>query len=187
MSIFNREHNVVFIHVPRTAGTSMEYAPFLGGGGHERIREYDAQDAFKFAFVRNPWDRFVSAFFCQNNVRLEDRDKFNQFVLECSQLNHDILDTRNIESFTVSGVYRVHFAPQWYFLLDVHDKIGVDYVGKFESLQDDWRYVCERLGVEHELEHRRKTGHWPYEGYYTPDSWEIVGRLYSRDIALFGY
>lgn len=166
----------------------MECAGFLGSGGHETIRHFsDASGAFKFAFVRNPWDRFISAFFCQNNVGFKNRDGFNEFVNECNQLNPGILDTNNIESFSTNGVYRLHFIPQWHFLLDDHDKIGVDYIGHFESLQDDWRYVCDRLDVSPDLAHCRATDHEHYKYYYTPESWAVVGKLYQRDITLFGY
>ena len=44
MSIYNREHSVVFIHVPKTAGTSMERNYFLGSGGHKTIRDFDQKD-----------------------------------------------------------------------------------------------------------------------------------------------
>ena len=40
MSVYNKKHNVIFIHVPRTAGTSMEQREFLGGGGHYNIHHY---------------------------------------------------------------------------------------------------------------------------------------------------
>lgn len=67
MSVFNREYNAIFIHIPKTAGSSIQEA--LGHGGHETIHHYMEQEgfnrAFKFAFVRNPWDRFISMCFHQ--------------------------------------------------------------------------------------------------------------------------
>lgn len=67
------------------------------------------------------------------------------------------------------------------------DEIGVDFIGKFESLREDWEYICDRMAVTSELAHYRKVKHKPYEYYYTPETWDLVGKLYEQDINLFGY
>ena len=179
MSVLNSDHEVLFIHVPKTAGTSMERCHFLGGGGHQTIREYPQnQRLFKFGFVRNPWDRLVSAFFCHRPYDGgRDLAQFHQFVLEhCSD-----------GEYPDDGIYRLHFLPMWHFLLDGNDRMGVDFVGRFEMLQSGWKYVCERLKVFAVLPHERKRLHRPYKEYYTPETWDVVGQLYQRDIELFGY
>ena len=178
MSIYNPTSNVLFIHVPQTAGTSMEDRLFIGGGGHQTIRDFRAVNgAFKFSFVRNPWDRFVSAYFCQNHVEMS-RAGFNRFIQAA------VLAP---ERYPVAGINRTHFLPQWHFLLDNDDAIGVDFIGKYESLREDWSYICNKVGATDELGHRRKVDHEPYEYYYTPDSWDAIAKMYERDIELFLY
>lgn len=178
MSFHNRECDVLFIHVPKTAGTSMERACFIGGGGHETIRDYTVgENTFSFSFVRNPWDRFVSAVVCQYKYIQATKEQFNKFVLE------DCTDGE----FPTNGVHRIHFLPQYHFLIDVYANIGVDFVGRFENIQSDWRKVCATVGVKAELAHHRKVRHMPYKDYYTPESWDIIGKLYQRDVELFGY
>lgn len=179
MSVFNAEHNVLFIHVPKTAGTSMERRKFLGAGGHGRIVDYPdvGNGVFKFGFVRNPWDRFVSGFFCQTAFTGVGKDVFNKYIREeCSN-----------GATPARAVHSIHFIPQWFFLLDNHGSIGVDFVGRFETIQRDWKYVCDRVGVSSELGHERKRIHDPYRDYYTPESWDTIANLYRRDIDLFGY
>ena len=182
MSVYCPDRNVLFIHVPRTAGTSMERCwPWLGGG-HETVREYSnvPDSAFKFSFVRNPWDRLISAFACQTINKYAGRDKFREFVyFHCNKPG----------KYPAVGVYEDHFLPQWHFLLDNSDKIGVDYIGRFEWLQRDWSQVCKWLGVRRELPHERKGNrdYSCYMKYYTSETWDIVGRLYKRDVDLFGY
>jgi hypothetical protein len=179
MSIFNPEYNLLFIHVPRTAGTSMEYTDIIGGGGHERIVDFPdiGNGVFKFSFVRNPWDRFISAWYTQEISVGAGKKEFTDFVIsECSD---GLIPSRN--------VYAIHFMPACHFILDEHGKIGVDFVGRYESLQNDWRTVCEKVGVEIRLGHERWRRHKHYRYYYTSETWNIIGKLYQRDIAVFGY
>ena len=176
MSVYNPVRNVLFVHIPRTGGTSIECAWFLGKGGHETVRDYpEVKDSFKFSFVRNPWDRFVSAYFIQS--RLEKTGKaFNEYI-----------DKWCRDSYPRYNAHWIHFMPMHYFLLDEHDKIGVDFIGRFENLLPDWASVCAKLEVKYDLPHYREGEHDHYKSYYTSESWEIIGNLYARDVELFGY
>lgn len=164
MSVFNSKHNAIFIHIPRTGGTSMERREFLGWGGHETVRDFRDKegfdDAFKFAFVRNPWDRYVSAWSLLNE---------GQFF-----------DVRITSP-------RIHFRPQHEFICDEDGNVLVDFVGRYETLKADWRYVCDKLGVPPHLAHHRPGDHQPYREYYTPETWAALAELYATDIELFGY
>jgi hypothetical protein len=182
MSVFNVEYGVLFIHVPKTAGTSMEKCYFLGGGGHKPVTHYRGAKAdFSFSFVRNPWDRFVSAYFSHDHIVgfPFSKEGFHNYI-KFNIVNHP-------GEYPCEHVYTTHFRPQHFFLLDEEDQIGVDFVGRFESLMDDWLYVCEQIDVDPTIEHLRKGDHKPYEYYYTPETWDYVGELYRRDIELFGY
>jgi hypothetical protein len=157
----------------------MERQAFLGGGGHKTIREFSniPDGTFKFSFVRNPWDRFVSALTSHERYKDISKEDFTYFVM--------YEPARGL--FPVDGVVRSHFLPQHHFLLDIYGKIGVDYVGRFEHLEKDWAHVCATLDVIYELDHYRKGTHQFYKNYYTTETWDIVGKLYRRDVELFGY
>lgn len=93
MSIFNRQYNTIFIHIPKTAGSSMQAV--LGHGGHETIYHFMEQDgfdgAFKFAFVRNPWDRFISLRFHKQQPQPQDHLK-SQHEFICDGQGNILVD-----------------------------------------------------------------------------------------------
>jgi len=192
MSIHNAKNNVVFIHVPKTAGTSMERREFIGGNSHARIRDFNnVGGAFKFAFVRNPWDRFVSAAFHKPNITGKEHSKegFTEFVEKCQAMDFDLWVDHAMKSYPNGDGWPIHhhFLPQWFFLLEEDGQVGVDFVGHYESLMADWEHVCNRMGMPAHMGHAREGDHEHYTNYYNNDTWDIVGSMYKKDITLFGY
>jgi hypothetical protein len=71
---------------------------------------------------------------------------------------------------------------------DRHGDSIVDYVGKFESIEDDFKEVCKRVGVSATLPHINRTiGRKSYHEYYSPKSKELVDKHFKEDIEMFGY
>lgn len=193
MSIYRPDHKTIFIHVPKTAGSAMEQQNFLGGGGHVWIEDFKRRFwahgrqemwsvVFKWGFVRNPWDRFVSVYFRWPPTKNRP-EHFRKFVLgEFRETGFDVPKMK-INKWKLHH----HFLPQHHFLC-VGGSIGVDFVGRFEDLQNDWSYVCRRAGVPHrELPVVNKGAHKPYQEYYDPDTAAVIGEMYERDAELFGY
>ena len=64
----------------------------------------------------------------------------------------------------------------------------MDFIGKFENLQEDFNKVCDKIGVKRErLPHRKKSIRKPYRDYYNSNTKKIVENLYGEDIEHFGY
>jgi hypothetical protein len=156
---------------------------------------------FKFAFVRNPWDRIVSEY---KYRRHSHRYPFKKFLF------------KRFPQPSWSDHY-CHVIPQYDFLHDSDGNILVDFVGRFESLQDDFGYVCKKLNISIEaLPHvnqsssifnrrgnnfietlrsikshlspaRRKNTFSSYVEYYDDESKEFVASIYRKDIETFGY
>jgi hypothetical protein len=185
----------IFVHIPKTAGVSVCEALYgTSVIGHARLRHYQVvydwatyASYFKFAFVRNPWDRLVSAyeFLRAGGWHAGDRRWAAEHVTVYG----------SFEAFVRKGLPRPevmawrHFQPQRPFLADpLTGRIGVDFVGRFESLQADFRTIAERIGIRAELPHRnRSRAATPYRDAYTPATAAVVRRLYARDVDAFGY
>lgn len=193
-----RERRIIFIHVPKAAGSSIKMSLYgTKDGGHRRILEfaaYDAQntrDFFKCAFVRNPWDRLLSAYsYLMQGVGTTWRD--NQFakahLAQHTDFNGFVMALANSRYRTVVMRYD-HFRPQCHWLCMSRRKgHAMDFLGRFETMQADLARLSEILGIELGGGHKeRPSVHAPFREAYTTETWRIASEIYARDIRLFGY
>lgn len=121
-------------------------------------------------FVRNPFDRLVSCyeFFRSTKVRGPE--------------------TRAL-SFA-EWAARVCEAPD----ADIHhrpiatDFLAPAFVGRVETMEDDWRRFAGWLGSEPPPIGRLNTSvRRPYRDYYDAETRRLVARAYAADLDLFGY
>lgn len=129
---------------------------------------------FKFAFVRNPWDRLVSEY---------------EFLLEKpTHGRHARVKKLNSFKHFIQMQIPRRDAYQINMLCDRHGKLLVDFVGKLENLQSDWQTVCARIGIpDQPLQRKNATQHRHYQDYYDNESRQLVARHWSREIELFEY
>jgi len=152
----------------------------------EQLKKY-----FKFCFVRNPWDRLVSvAFYCIKEAKYmdclnhifpgtNDADSFGKFV-------HNYNEIINVPTF-LSAMIKHHSLPCSVYTHCEGVKF-VDFIGRFENLQNDFDVVCDKIGLKkQELPWKAKTAHKPYWEYYNNETRDIVTQMYKKDIEYFGY
>lgn len=137
---------------------------------------------FKFAFVRNPWDLQVSSFHHIRRERphyLQGHEDFAGFLrwkLDAARPYQFHLDT-SIER-------------QSDYLVDLHGNLIVDFVGRYERLQDDFASICGRIGIAvPTLPHRRQATDRgkDYRSYYDDVTAALVAEHFRADIERFGY
>lgn len=186
------KYRCIFIHISKSAGTSIAMALFNELPYHYTSVQYrvifgrrDFGDYYKFAFVRNPWDRLYSAWnflkqggWDENDAAWSEKnlghiDSFNDFV--CGWL-----DKKRLYSY-------IHFWPQTCFISDRSGKCLVDFIGYFETLQDDFEHVASKLGIRTELPHKNPSRRSDYRNIYTLESIDRVADLYKNDIDRLGY
>lgn len=191
------EHKAIFVHIPKAAGSSVSETLFGEPVGHRPIRRHRlysphlSDKYFKFTFVRNPWDRLYSAYHYFNvrvgsvahrdhrwaSYYLRGIGSFEQFVSRLDDPEYAL----KVKSYD-------HFRDQVDWVVDSHNnKLVMDFVGRFESLNRDFNYVKSQLGSDVDLPHRRKGPDGFYRKEYSKDMIDIVARLYKRDILSFGY
>jgi hypothetical protein len=187
----------IFIHIPKTAGTSVGEAIYGRWVGHVPISRFVAFDAsksesfFKFSFVRNPWDRLLSGFAHLKGegepLAIPEREWSKRYLGEIESFENFVLKLRD-EGFRKLIINDIHFRPQMdWITLRSRSRIAVNYLGRFESLDDDFSRLAQRLGVTAELPLRKQTKRPPYRDAYSKEMRRIAEQIFRRDIERLGY
>ena len=128
---------------------------------------------FKFAFVRNPFDRFIS--YCAFMTRFKGEFQANPHAV----MSHFLRNPPR---------QHVLFWPQSHFLTDSDGTLLTDYIGRVEEMQRSYNEIADRIGIPTAmLEKVNASTRKDYRDYYTQPLADGVARLYARDFQLFGY
>ena len=217
-------NNVLFIAIPRTAGTSIIKALIKSGGmqirKHRFIKDFHNKgiisfghfdvkvltkegvisqeyldSAFKFCFIRNPWDRLVSLYNYyrygkaartrgeMTKRKVWGQKSFREFCLDLYEEDIDPIGFYNVE-----GLSQCNNQLDW--IVDSSGKVFVDFIGRFENLAEDLVGIGRRIGLDLVLYHKNRMRHKYYQEHYSgedTDLVEVVGKIYRKDIEHFGY
>jgi len=186
------DHECIFVHIPKTAGISVAESLFGYLPYHYTTYDYKLiygvrtfRRYFKFAFVRNPWDRLFSAwrFLKGGGWNDEDRAWMEENIAGFDGFNDFVERWLTPETCTTM----MHFRPQWHFVCDKRRNIELDFLGYLETIEDDFAAVCARLGVETALQHKNASARADYREHYSDRARGVVEQVYRHDIDLFGY
>jgi len=179
----------IFFHTPKVAGSSIHifFKDHYGLTGVDRadppplIHHMSAKkfldnnpnkkDYFKFAFVRNPFDRFVSAYSDFTQIRNLNLTSFKDFC-------------KSFPNSEFSG--DIHWIPQHKLLCD-DETIVPDFIGRYENISDDLKKISNIIGFNIDIDHHRKTKRKSYKDTYDDESREIIQDFFSKDLELFEY
>ena len=189
-------NNFIFIHVPRTAGTGIQYAitdvikyPRRVHKGrdlihpdHITLTKLQNRNTFSFAFVRNPWDWARSMYHYtikyghnrqwKSEIQKYKNQGLNDWVCE------DMINW--IKTFT-----------RWHHNNTIHQQHtwtrGVSYIGRFENLKEDFEHVCESLNIKPTLPHKMESTIGHYQDEYNDLGRKKIQNLFSQDIEQFKY
>lgn len=193
------KNNFLFIHVPKTGGNSIQNILSQHSDDkivilnnmqdgkerfevrytntqlhkHSSLQDYRnvfgrrINELYKFVTIRNPWDRAISFYFSPHRGDIEwDKRCFLQFV------------SSNVKPL------------RHYLQLEANDSFAsnVDFIIKFENLENDFRHVLEKIKIQMELlPHRNKSTKKHYTHYYDSELINFIHDTFLEDIQFGGY
>ena len=202
--IMSLERRFIFIHIYKNAGTSIKRAlrpytiPVWQAAANQVLKRiglrqfcssYDRRhvtaaevinefghrafdSCFSFAIVRNPWDWEVSQYkyICKNKLHphhslVSGMGDFGEYLVWKSQ-----------------GPFRLQQE-----FIDFDHRQAVSFVGRFENLDEDFRIISKRIGLDLKLATRNTTSGRPYQEYYDRNSVELIKQMYQLDLERFQY
>ena len=146
----------------------------------EWITRQWVEQAWTFTIIRNPWERFVSAFYYREDFRSQFGNSFSAFIRGITE--YPDCSKRARPPRRVSSGW-----AQERWLLWPDGKEVCDQVLRFESLDGEWPAVAERLGLPPSLSIQNASKHGDYQGYYTAETREAVARHERYVIEKYGY
>jgi chondroitin 4-sulfotransferase 11 len=174
--------NKIFIHIPKTAGTSISEILNLKIS-HKIANDYNKkiwESSFKFCVIRNPYDRLLSHymfhknhyngnFFKKINVSNIEKLSFDEYTDMIIKFNNKVNNFKSQKTFITHS-----------------SGIEIDYICRFENLENDWLYLKDKLKLP-DLPHNNKSDHSIYRDYYTEKTKKFVEKFYKEDLEFFEY
>ncbi|MFM6987394.1 MAG: sulfotransferase family 2 domain-containing protein [Arenimonas sp.] len=202
--LISESKRFIFVHVQKTAGSSLRdlLSPHALKPDHGRLsrvlsdlslqrdwrrrffrthanlRTAEARlppeiyrDFRKIGFVRNPWERLLSWYgYVQNTPGHADCRSGEPF-----------------EDFARRFIAKPR-RSQWWMIRDASGAMGLDFVGRFENLQDDTAAMCRLLDIPlTAIPHHKRLITKDYRSAYSDRLAEQVGRAWQVEIDYFGY
>lgn len=208
--LLSDSHSFAFVHVPKTAGSSVTVAL-----GHHAVRVDDHWANRWLARAGIPVNRFApwpytklrthaSAAVLRDWLPPEIFDRLFKFAFVRNPW--DVLVSywhylrskpghrrgriaRRLPNFAAYVDYEIRRGrfSQTGLLCDHDGRLLVDFVGRYESLATDFVFVCRRIGIEAELPRVNAGDRADYRDYYTPSLVDRVAEAFATDIERFGY
>ena len=183
----NDEYKAIIFRIPKVANSSFKtlFPNFTTDNKEKDLQEIKNilgekyNNYFKFAFVRNPWDRLVSTWINKTTEVFKRSYPHSTFTQATNKSFDEFVNLLKNNAFKEDR----HIVPQVFFVSP-----DIDFIGKFENLQEDFNVVCDKIGIpKQQLPHKNKTKHKHYTAYYDDETKQIVAEKYAKDIEYFGY
>jgi len=201
-----KEKKFIFIHIPKTGGVSINkalypfqdsvpfsykfynkflslkkrkiYPKYLMLPMHTKANDYkiflgnEYYDYFTFAISRNPFDWHVSLY---EFIRSKKEHRYHNMVVD---MNFD-----NFVNWKINN----ELVLQKNFVVGDDGQLIVDYVGKLENIENDFKKIIQKIGITTTLPHLNKTIHEKYENYFDKKLINTVIEAYEQDFNFFNY
>ena len=185
----------IFIHIPKTGGSSVEKALGLmkknNGYGTDAnkkaMQHYTWKDykkkfnrvfdiSYKFAICRNPYDRVISDYYWFPGIGHKGKMSMNDFITHCEcVVKQELYD---------ATIYHDHFIPQHKYIYDDNNKLMVNKLFKFEKFDEvenfmKATYDTSEIPKFNVCKEKKLT--------LTKEQKERIYKVYQKDFELLGY
>lgn len=137
-------------------------------------KEWD--EYYKFAVIRNPFERAVSDYFWRLRSSRRKDIPFSEYL-------KDVASGSNKTGLLHRGATR-----NW-DMISINNTIIVDKIARFENLSDDVQVIAKTLGIPNfNLGHKVKVGQpRNYREFYGDEELALMQRAFGQEIDYFGY
>jgi hypothetical protein len=196
------QHKTIYIQVTRTSSNSIHsllgneiqlslpltHETYTNAVLNKAANGEDVSNYYSFSTVRNPYDRFVSAYVFFTNIFPHSTLSFDESL---DRLLNFLPDWWN-NTFTL-------YRPQWYYICDENYNILVDDICRFENLESDWVNIANKINTNNPNSNISTTlpnlngsvgrDEWMtyYEGEIGLERINKINTLYKRDFDIFNY
>ncbi|WP_415906477.1 sulfotransferase family 2 domain-containing protein [Neptuniibacter sp. QD72_48] len=190
---YYRDGKVVFIHVPKAAGTSIAetlYGRSITHHTADHFRKANRKlysDSFTFSVVRNPYERLVSAY------KFAKAGGTKRVPIRNPEL-YTGKDFSNFENFVKNWLVRKDinnidfvFQPQWIYVCDKKSKIIVDRLYDVKDLSACEIELSNQLGHDVFFPKVNSTGNEDYRDYYNDGLVKEVKEIYYKDFEVLPF
>lgn len=216
MSVFDKDRKILFVHIPKNAGGSIiRELKSLPDASLQEVpnnratydnyhstymdcKEYidDIDAYYKFATVRNPWDRATSWYFYRKSILIKEH-AIAARGKSTIRVENDVSSIRQELRYMNQGF------SKW--LLKYHDKCWdftwfslsknqmtwlnggtFDKIIRFENLQKEISHIPGLTGINFNI-HETKNSKLDYRKLYNKKSISLIESLYKEDILEFNY
>jgi hypothetical protein len=168
----NGKDDSVDKHENKIHGTLMYYKTSAFINKIMGMNESKWNTYFIFTFIRNPYDRIVSGWNYINKFNIP----FKSYI--------------NLGNYASSYNYWHVFMSQTRHIIGNNGKIRVNYIGKFENLENELKIILNMIGfnkIIHVPFYKNKKSHDNYKKYYDEDITKKVNLLMYEDFTNFEY
>lgn len=129
---------------------------------------------YKFAFIRNPYERFVSACFFKHPLLAKEYTN----VTKCRAYMKLLIQRESNQT-------SLFFKPQWDYIMDEKGNLLVDFIGRTENMDKDLKSIFSRLNLPFKYPKKiNSSNHLPYRSYYDEELQALISHFYQKDFEL---